>query len=73
MLFKKHKIQKVAETKIHVNDNGDEVLRKTEDFKLYVIRTIETDEILGTVLLTETQEAILNKSCNEQGIKFSRR
>lgn len=71
MLFKK--VRKVQATKIVANDQGEEVLRKTEDFQLYVIRTVETDEILGTVLLTESQENILNASCNEQGIKFSRR
>lgn len=73
MLFKKHKIQKVPETKIHTNEHGVEVLRKTEDFTLYVIRKFDDDSILGTVLLTATQAEILNRSCNEYGIKFAGR
>jgi hypothetical protein len=53
--------------------DGKEVLRKTEDFKLYVIRKSSDDSILGTVLLTTAQFHILNESCNAQGIKFTER
>lgn len=56
---------------IKTNDNGHEVLTKTENFRLYVIRNLE-DEVLGTILLTDAQVDILNQSCNKQGIKFVR-
>ena len=57
---------------IRTNKEGHDVLTKTEDFRLYVIRNTE-DDILGTVLLTEAQVKVLNQSCNQQGIKFVRR
>lgn len=57
---------------IRTNEEGHDVLTKTEDFRLYVIRNTE-DDILGTVLLTEAQVEVLNQSCNQQGIKFVRR
>ena len=67
----KHKIQKRGKK---------EVLTKTEDFRLYVIRCIDKvtnsngvdeyrdGEIRGTVLLTEAQAEILTNYC---GNRFS--
>jgi hypothetical protein len=57
---------------IQTNTNGDKVLTKTEDFRLFVIRDAD-DNILGTVLLTEAQQEILNESCKTQGIRFTRK
>lgn len=68
-LFKRSARAKIVKDE----DNGHEVLRRTEDFTLYVIRKTSDDTILGTVLLTSAQHQILNKSCNEQGIKFTKR
>ena len=57
---------------IQTSESGDEVLTKTEDFRLYVIRNSDND-IVGTILLTEAQHAILTKACESQGIKFTRK
>jgi hypothetical protein len=64
--------KKTDRSTVKVNDDGHEVLTKTADFRLYVIRNHE-DDILGTVLLTDAQVDILNQSCKSQGIKFVRR
>ena len=70
-LFKKsNKALKLSS--IQTNDEGKKVLTKTEDFRLFVIRN-DDDTILGTVLLTEDQQTILNHSCNNHGIKFTRK
>lgn len=57
---------------IQTSESGDEVLTKTEDFRLYVIRNSDND-IVGTILLTEAQYNILTKACASQGIKFTRK
>jgi len=57
---------------IKTDNEGNDVLTKTENFRLYVIRN-DDDEILGTVLLTDSQVDILNQSCKSHGIKFVRR
>lgn len=69
MLFKKKKQIEPKSSIEHVD--GKEVLARTEYFQLYVIRLIDSNEILGTVLLTKTQQKILNESCNNQGIRFA--
>jgi hypothetical protein len=68
-LFKKKKVSSLAEIR---EKDGHKVLTKTEDFRLYVIRD-NSDEILGTILLTEGQQNVLNKSINDQGIHFTRK
>ena len=57
---------------IHTSEDGDKVLTKTEEFRLYVIRNSD-DDIVGTILLTEAQHAILTKACESQGIRFTRK
>lgn len=54
-----------------ITNGPNSVLVKTENFRLYVIRKTDTDEIIGTVLLTEGQQSVLNTACNAEGIKFS--
>ncbi len=70
-LFKKSN-KALQLSSIQTNDEGKKVLTKTEDFRLFVIRN-DDDAILGTVLLTEDQQSILNNSCNNHGIKFTRK
>lgn len=70
--FKMFKLRKIIKPdKIRTNENGKEVLTKTEDFQLYAIRNND-DEILGTILLTDAQVQILNGSVNKAGIKFTK-
>lgn len=64
------KLRRLVPDTIRKNEEGKEVLTKTEDFQLYIIRNND-DDVLGTVLLTEAQSKILNGSCNAQGIKFT--
>lgn len=64
------KLRRLVPDTIRKNEEGKEVLTKTEDFQLYIIRNV-FDDVLGTVLLTEAQSKILNESCNAQGIKFT--
>lgn len=69
--FKKKPIPRST---INTDQSGRVVLTKTEDFKLYAIRSTDNDEeLLGVVLLTETQERALNAATNEKGIKFTRK
>lgn len=71
-MFKMFKLRKIIKPdKIRTNENGKEVLTKTEDFQLYAIRNND-DEILGTILLTDAQVQILNGSVNKAGIKFTK-
>lgn len=65
------KLRRIKPDQIRTNENGKEVLTKTEDFQLYAIRNND-DEILGTILLTEAQVQILNGSVNKAGIKFTK-
>lgn len=65
------KLRMLKPDQIRTNENGKEVLTKTEDFQLYAIRNND-DEILGTILLTEAQVQILNGSVNKAGIKFTK-
>ena len=68
----KRKERMFPRSTIQTSESGDEVLTKTEDFRLYVIRNSDND-IVGTILLTEAQHAILTKACESQGIKFTRK
>ena len=70
MAFRKERM--FPRSTIQTSESGDEVLTKTEDFRLYVIRNSDND-IVGTILLTEAQHAILTKACESQGIKFTRK
>lgn len=69
-LRKKRMRKKVAEAVIK-NTDGKTVLSKTEDFLLYIMKN-KDDEIIGTILLSETQANILNDECSEYGIRFVR-
>ena len=62
----------ISQSEITTDADGIDVLRKTEDFMMYVIMNADS-KILGMILLTKAQAAILNKSCNEQGIYYKRR
>lgn len=65
------KLRKIRADEIRTNDEGKEVLTKTEDFQLYAIRN-DDGEILGSILLTDSQVITLNKSVNKAGIKFTK-
>lgn len=65
------RLRKIRADEIRTNDEGKEVLTKTEDFQLYVIRN-DDGEILGSILLTDSQVITLNKSVNKAGIKFTK-
>ena len=71
-IFKRRNERMFSRSTIQTSESGDEVLTKTEDFRLYVIRNSDND-IVGTILLTEAQHAILTKACESQGIKFTRK
>lgn len=61
--------ERLTETKMHENNDGNIVLTKIEDFMLYVICDSD-DNIIGTVLLTVAQAQILNLSFEKRGVKF---
>lgn len=65
------KLRKIKADAIRTNEEGKEVLTKTEDFQLYAIRN-DDGEILGSILLTDSQVITLNKSVNKAGIKFTK-
>lgn len=65
------KLKKIRADAIRTNEEGKEVLTKTEDFQLYAIRN-DDGEILGSILLTDSQVITLNKSVNKAGIKFTK-
>lgn len=65
------KLRRIKPDEIRKNNDGKEVLTKTEDFQLYAIRN-ESDEILGSILLTDAQVKILNGSIGQVGIKFTK-
>lgn len=65
------KLRKIKADAIRTNEEGKEVLTKTEDFQLYAIRN-DDGEILGSILLTNSQVITLNKSVNKAGIKFTK-
>lgn len=65
------KLRKIRADEIRRNEEGKEVLTKTEDFQLYAIRN-DDGEILGSILLTDSQVITLNKSVNKAGIKFTK-
>lgn len=65
------KLRRIKPDEIRKNNDGKEVLTKTEDFQLYAIRN-EDDEILGSILLTDAQVKILNGSIGKVGIKFTK-
>ena len=61
--------ERLTESKMHENDDGNIVLTKIEDFMLYVICDFDGN-IIGTVLLTVAQAQILNLSFEKRGVKF---
>lgn len=65
------RLRKIRADEIRTNDEGKEVLTKTEDFQLYAIRN-DDGEILGSILLTDSQVITLNESVNKAGIKFTK-
>lgn len=71
-IFKRKTDRMFSRSTIQTSEDGDKVLTKTEEFRLYVIRNSEND-IVGTILLTEAQYAILTKACESQGIRFTRK
>jgi len=66
--------KKVNKSKITADDKGRSVLTKTDNFYLCAIRrTDNEEELIGTVLLTEAQQNVLNEATNPQGIQFTRK
>lgn len=66
--------KKVDKSKITEDAKGHSVLTKTDNFYLCAIRRTDKDEeLIGTVLLTEAQQNILNEATNPQGIQFTRK
>ena len=71
-MFGKKKQSQSEPPKVKETRNGS-YLTKTEDFRLYVIRKTTSDDIIGTVLLTDAQFEILNVACNKEGVKFTKK
>ncbi len=68
-MFKK---DKVLHQKSEITEHdGKTVLAKTDYFLLYIIT--KNDAIIGTILLTEAQAAVLNDTCKPHGIEFKRK
>lgn len=71
-LFKKKAQRVYPKTTIQTDESGKQVLRKTVDYRMSVIRDSD-DEVIGSILLTEEQHSILNEVCNPKGIHFTRK
>lgn len=64
--------KRLNKSSIETTESGTKVLRKTEDFRMFVIRDPK-NEILGSILLTEAQHDILTSSCSKLGLQFTRK
>lgn len=72
--MKKSWFKRIKKSEINTDKSGNSVLTKTEDFRLYAIRSDdEDDNLLGVVLLTEAQQNILNEATKSKGIHFTRK
>lgn len=57
-----------------VNVNVGNVLRKTVDLRLFIVRsTDESNEILSSIMLTDSQHAVLEPVCQAHGFTLSDR
>lgn len=60
-------------TKI-VNVEVGNVLRETVDLRLFIVRsTDESNEILSSIMLTDSQQAVLEPVCQAHGFTLSDR